>query len=157
MKNIVAVMLMLMPLGLMAAEVTEDPLERRMLRIAKELRCTVCQNQPVSESNSDLARDMRAIINEQIKAGKSDAEIKQYFVDRYGNYVLMKPPLDMTGSFIWLTPLVIFVVLAAGGMIFLRNRHREPKAVATLSEADQARIRAARAKSITDQDNQGSL
>ncbi|HYM48575.1 MAG TPA: cytochrome c-type biogenesis protein, partial [Burkholderiaceae bacterium] len=67
-----------------AAQVEEDPLERQMLEIARDLRCAVCQNQPISESNADLARDMRDIIREQLKAGKSRAEIMQYFVDRYG-------------------------------------------------------------------------
>ncbi|MEK7191561.1 MAG: cytochrome c-type biogenesis protein, partial [Pseudomonadota bacterium] len=71
--------------SVLAAPVTEDPIERQMLDIATGLRCAVCQNQPVSESNADLARDMRAIILDQLKQGKSREEIVQYFVARYGD------------------------------------------------------------------------
>src|SRR6185369_12879495 len=91
-RSLVVLLCSLMLSAAYASQVTEDPLERQVLDIAKELRCTVCQNQPISESNADLARDMRDIIREQIKAGKSREEIVQYFVDRYGNYVLMNPP-----------------------------------------------------------------
>ena len=94
-----------------AAPVAEDPLERQMLDIAKDLRCAVCQNQPVSESNADLARDMRAIIREQLEAGKSREEIVDYFVARYGEYVLLKPPYRGTGFPLWIVPLVLLLVL----------------------------------------------
>src|SRR3990170_2058625 len=90
--------------GISAGQVVEDPLERRMLEIAKDLRCAVCQNQPVSESHAPLAQDMRAIIRDQLKAGKSPEEIKRYFVDRYGDYVLMKPATRGFGAIVWLGP-----------------------------------------------------
>src|SRR3989344_4269765 len=104
-----------------ATQVTEDPLERQGLDIAKDLRCTVCQNQPVSESNADLARDMRAIIREQIQAGKSRDEIVKYFVDRYGDYVLMNPPKSGPGTIVWLGPLALIVVVGLSGFVFLRR------------------------------------
>jgi cytochrome c-type biogenesis protein CcmH len=127
-----------------AAEVTEDPLERQTLAIAKDLRCAVCQSQPVSESNSDLARDMRAIIREQLEAGKSREEIMEYFVARYGNYVLMKPPYDQSGTLLWLAPVLLLVAMAIGGWLFLRNRKDvELPPVAALSEEDRARVKAA--------------
>ncbi|HYA38276.1 MAG TPA: cytochrome c-type biogenesis protein [Candidatus Methylomirabilis sp.] len=133
-----------------AEQVTEDPVERQMLDIAKDLRCTVCQNQPVSESNADLAHDMRNIIREQIKAGKSRQEIIQYFVDRYGDYVLMKPPKSGAGEVVWLAPVVLLAIVGVTGFLFLRHRLRPslpppPK----LSKEDAARVRAAREQSQT--------
>ncbi len=126
--------------------VTEDPLQRRMLEIANDLRCTVCQNQPVSESNSDLARDMRVIIREQLEAGRSRQEIMNYFVERYGDYVLLKPPYDRTGTLLWAGPPALLLLLAALAFYFIR-RHAHPPAsppVPPLTPEDQARIRAAR-------------
>ena len=132
--------------GISAGQVVEDPIERRMLGIAKDLRCAVCQNQPVSESNAPLAQDMRAIIREQIGAGKSDDEIRHYFVERYGDYVLMKPPARGFGAIVWIGPLVLFAVIAAGGSLFLRRRLHAiaPPAPAGLSAEDRARIERAR-------------
>ena len=99
-----ALILLLVSGPVLAAPVTEDPIERQMLDIAKDLRCAVCQNQPVSESNADLARDMRAIILDQLKQGKSREEIVQYFVARYGDYVLMNPPVRGPGLLLWVLP-----------------------------------------------------
>ena len=90
--------------SILATNVAEDPLDRQMLEIAKELRCAVCQNQPISESNADLAKDMRAIIRQKLQEGKSKQEIKQYFVARYGDYVLLKPPFSASGITLWLLP-----------------------------------------------------
>jgi cytochrome c-type biogenesis protein CcmH len=128
-----------------AVDVTEDPLERQVHDIAKDLRCTVCQNQPVSESNADTARDMRAIIREQVQAGKSRDEIVKYFVDRYGNYVLMDPPKQGAGAIVWAGPLALFVIVGVSGAVFLRRRLRPAMPpVAPLSKADEALVRAAR-------------
>lgn len=128
-----------------AADVQEDPLDRQVMEIARDLRCAVCQNQPIADSNADLARDMRAIIREQLLAGKSRQEIVDYFVARYGDYVLMKPPYERTGTPLWLMPLVVFVALGITGFVFLKHRRRDrlPPAPA-LSAEDLARVRAAR-------------
>lgn len=140
------VLLLVFPALSLADKVSEDPVERRMLGIAKDLRCAVCQNQPVSESNAPLAQDMRAIIREQIAAGKSDDEIRNYFVERYGDYVLMKPPARGFGVLVWIGPLALFAVIAVGGFLFLRRRLRAtaPPAPARLSAEDRARIERAR-------------
>lgn len=128
-----------------AAPVAEDPLERQMLDIAKDLRCAVCQNQPVSESNADLARDMRAIIREQLEAGKSRDEIIGYFVARYGEYVLLKPPYRGTGFPLWVVPLVLLLVLVVSAFGYLRRRrHAAMPPPPVLSADDIARVRAAR-------------
>jgi cytochrome c-type biogenesis protein CcmH len=128
-----------------AEPVQEDPLDRAVLEIARDLRCTVCQNQPVAESNADLAQDMRQIIREQLVAGKSREEIVDYFVARYGDYVLMKPPAERAGLLLWIAPPLLLIVLALLGWFFLRQRsHAPPPPAPVLSAQDQARVRAAR-------------
>lgn len=128
-----------------AEPVQEDPLDRAVLDIAKGLRCAVCQNQPVSESNADLARDMRVVIREQLVAGKSRDEIVDYFVARYGDYVLMKPPAERAGLLLWLAPPLVLAALALFGWLFLRKRTQAPPpAVPALSAVDLERVRAAR-------------
>ena len=128
-----------------AATVAEDPLEREMLEIAEDLRCAVCQNQPVSESNADLARDMRAVIREQLAAGKSREEILDYFVARYGEFVLLKPPYAGPGMLVWVAPLVLIAVLAVTAAVYLRRRLGAPlPPPPPLSEGDAARVREAR-------------
>lgn len=155
MKKLILI-LVLMSAPAMATEVKEDPLERSMLEIAKDLRCAVCQNQPVSESHSDLARDMRAIIREQLEAGKSRQEIIDYFVARYGNYVLMKPPTDHDGSLLWAAPVLILAAMAIGGWVFIRNRQAvAPPPVPELSKEDRARVEAAEAADRDDADTGG--
>jgi len=130
------------------APVTEDPLERQTLQIANDLRCAVCQNQPVSESNADLARDMRALIREQLAAGKSRQEIVDYFVARYGDYVLMKPPYRGPGFVVWVLPLMLLAILALSAFIYMRRRLHVPlPPPAPLSPADRERVQAARRSS----------
>lgn len=121
-----------------------------MLDIGKDLRCAVCQNQPISESNADLARDMRDIIREQVQAGKSREEIINYFVERYGDYVLMNPPVRGPGTVVWLAPVALLLVVGISGFVFLRHRRREslPPA-AKLSKEDAALVRAARKQNRT--------
>jgi cytochrome c-type biogenesis protein CcmH len=141
--NVLKYLLFLVAMPVLAAQVTEDPLERKMLEIAKDLRCTVCQNQPVSESNAELAQDMRTIIREQIKAGKSRNEIINYFVERYGDYVLMQPPTTGAGTLVWLGPLVLVIVVGVSGFAFLRRRLRPtlpPPPQLTREDAERVRV-----------------
>lgn len=146
MRNIPLLLLLLLvavPAG--ATSVQEDPHEREMLEIANDLRCTVCQNEAVSESNADLARDMREIIREQLAAGKSREEVIDYFVARYGDFVLMKPPYEGAGMFVWLGPLVLFVLAAVSAFMYLRRRlHKPMPAAPPLSAQDAARVREAK-------------
>lgn len=129
----------------LADAVAEEPSKREMLRIAEKLRCAVCQNQPVSESNSGLANDMRIIISEQLAAGKTEEEIIDYFVSRYGDYVLLKPRKTGTGFVLWVLPPLILIF--AGGFAWLAMRSRngvEDHPGKTLSDEDRERIRRAR-------------
>lgn len=140
-----SLVLMLTATPLFATDVREDPLERQMLEIAKLLRCAVCQNQPISDSNADLARDMRVIIREQLRAGKSQDEIVAYFVERYGNYVLLNPPVDRSGAAVWFLPPLLLLVISAFAVMFVRRRLRQPLPPSPeLSDEDIARVRAAR-------------
>lgn len=145
MKSFLAMLLTAWVLAAGAAPVIEDPLERDVLEISKDLRCAVCQNQPVSESNADLARDMRAIIRDQLIAGKSRAEILDYFVARYGDYVLLKPPYRGPGFPLWALPGLLLIVLAASAFAYLyRRAQTRPLPPAPLTADDVRRVRAAR-------------
>ncbi len=140
--------------SILAANVAEDPLDRQMLEIAKELRCAVCQNQPISESNADLAKDMRAIIRQKLQEGKSKQEIKQYFVARYGDYVLLKPPFSASGITLWLLPPLLLILVGGFGWAYVRNRMRSTlPPVSDLSDEDIARVHAAR-RDAGDSDDQ---
>src|SRR5262245_45414218 len=91
-----------------------DPaLEERAKALQRELRCVVCQGQSIDESNAPLSADMRRLIREQIQEGKSDDEIKAFFVARYGTFVLMNPPVATNTLFLWFGPLLL-VLLGAG-------------------------------------------
>lgn len=145
-RVVLAVALMVLGVGAApAAPVAEDPIEREMLDIAKDLRCTVCQNQPVAESNAELARDMRAIIRDQLRAGKSRGEIVDYFVARYGPYVLLKPRFDPLGAILWVAPALLLLGVGAFAYSYLRARtHAHAALPPALSAEDAARVRAER-------------
>jgi cytochrome c-type biogenesis protein CcmH len=117
-------LLLLAPLA-RADVVGEDPQQRQMLEIAEKLRCAVCQNQSVAESNAELAQDMRRLIGEQLAAGRSEAEIVDYFRARYGDFVLMRPPRQGSGAPLWWAPLVILALAGGGAFVYLRRRLRD--------------------------------
>lgn len=95
-------------------EMLDDPvLEARAQKLGAELRCVVCQSESIEISNAPLAHDMRLLVRERIKAGASDAEVKAFLVERYGDYVLMRPPLKPETYALWLAPALL---LGAGGV-----------------------------------------
>ena len=107
-----------------AAPLAEDPVvEQRLIGISEEMRCLVCQNESLAGSRSDLANDLRAQIRTMIKAGKSDAEIRQYMVDRYGDFVLYRPPVKPTTWLLWLGPFTILLIGILGLFAYLRKRN----------------------------------
>lgn len=96
-------------------EILPDPkLEARARNIDRQLRCPVCQNESIDDSDADLAHDLRVLVRQRMLAGDTDAQVKQYIVDRYGNYVLLNPPFFSETYLLWLGP---FVFLLAGGAI----------------------------------------
>lgn len=106
-------------------EMLQDPaLEARAETLSKELRCVVCQNQSIDASSAPLARDMRLLVRERIAAGDTDAEAKAYLVERYGNFVLLKPPFQADTLLLWFGPLLILVV--AGGALLIAARTGAP-------------------------------
>ena len=101
----------------------EDPvLQARYERITKDLRCLVCQNESIDESNADLAHDLRVLVRKRLLAGDTDRQMLDYVVARYGVFVLLDPPFAPATWLLWLTPPVL--VLGAGGWLLLRARRR---------------------------------
>jgi cytochrome c-type biogenesis protein CcmH len=103
-------------------EVLANPaLEERARRISAELRCLVCQNQSIDDSDAALARDLRVLVRERLKAGDSDAEIMDFIVSRYGEFVLLRPRFSLQTALLWATPALL---LAAGGLFLLWQARR---------------------------------
>jgi cytochrome c-type biogenesis protein CcmH len=115
--------------------------EARLKALAEELRCLVCQNQTIADSNASLALDLRNEIREQISKGKSDDEIRDYMVARYGDFVLYRPPLKSTTLLLWLGPFALLAVGAAIFVVMVRRRRKEA-AGATEAPAGERRSRA---------------
>jgi cytochrome c-type biogenesis protein CcmH len=108
-----------------AAPVAADPaLEARMMDIAGELRCLVCQNQTIADSHADLAVDLRQEIREMLARGMTDGQIRRYMTDRYGAFVLYKPPLEASTVLLWFGPAVLGIIALAALYRTLRRRLR---------------------------------
>ncbi|MCZ2441859.1 MAG: cytochrome c-type biogenesis protein CcmH [Burkholderiales bacterium] len=128
--------------GQEARPLADDPaLEARVLGIAEHLRCLVCQNETIAASRADLANDLRDQIRAQLKEGRSEEQIKQYMVDRYGDFVLYTPPVRPTTWLLWAGPFVLLLAMLAWLAWLLRSRRHEAPA-APLGEAERARARA---------------
>lgn len=113
-----------------------DPLlEARAYNIMKQLRCLVCQNESIAVSDAELAEDLRAIVRQKIKAGKSEREIINFMTSRYGDWVLLKPPLKPETVILWFGPLAL--VLIGGFMVFRFVRQRPETAIAEPLNADE--------------------
>ena len=117
-------------------ELLKDPaLEHRAREISAQLRCLVCQNQSIDDSDAPLAKDLRTMVREQLVAGKSDREIMDFVVARYGEFVLLKPPFTISTLLLWGTPFA--VLLIAGVALILRRRRPETVPEAPLSDAER--------------------
>jgi len=110
-------------------EMLKDPAqEARARELGRELRCLVCQNQSIDDSDADLARDLRLIVRERIGKGDTDNDVRRFLVERYGDYVLLKPPFKPTTLVLWLGP-PLLLLLAAGMVALFYRRHRRAKDV----------------------------
>ena len=142
--------LLLAPILAQAAIAPEDMLkdpaqEARAREIGRELRCMVCQNQSIEDSDAGLARDLRLIVREQVTAGRSDEQVVDYIHARYGDFVLLRPPFNASTALLWASPLV--VLLLGGGLIFALRRGRGAiTAPDPLTPAEQARLAALEAE-----------
>jgi cytochrome c-type biogenesis protein CcmH len=115
----------------------DDPVKEQMARdLMKEVRCLVCQNQSIEDSNADLAKDLRGIVRQQIGAGKSPDEVKEFLVARYGDWVLLKPPIKGGTLFLWGSPLLFLLVIVA----FIIFRRKDVQDISELSKSEKARL-----------------
>lgn len=118
-----------------AVPVAEDPeIEKRMLALTMDLRCLVCQNEPISDSRAEFSNDIRREIRTQIKANKTDEEIIQFLVDRYGDFILYNPPVKATTVLLWFGPALLFVIALGALIVQLRRRRAQVEEI-SLSQA----------------------
>ncbi len=127
--------------AVMPDEQLADPrLEARARAIGAELRCVVCQNQTIDDSDADLARSLRIILRERLTAGDTDAQATRYIVARYGDFVLLKPPLKAETWLLWFGPALAIVGGAFGVGLYLRNRSGEASTAPALTEDERKRV-----------------
>jgi len=124
-------------------EILDDPgLEERARDISAGLRCLVCRNESIDESDADLARDLRLLVRERLVEGDSDEEVVDFVVARYGEYVLLRPTLTGSNLVLWLAGPAMLLLGAGLGVAYVRRRAQAvPEGEAALSEAEQARLR----------------
>lgn len=120
------------------AERLPDPAQEAKAReIFRDVRCLVCQNESIDDSEAELARDLRQIVREQVKAGRNEAEIKRFLIDRYGEFVLLTPRFSAGNLALWAAPFL--VVLAGLALLFLRLRNRAPEPELEARDAERVR------------------
>lgn len=127
------------------SEILTDPtLEARARHISKGLRCLVCQNQSIDDSDASLAKDLRVIVRERITAGDSNDQVETYVVSRYGDFVLLKPPFNMTTLVLWLSPLLLFICGTIAIIVFFRRKKKETSTFTSaplpLTDAEKNRV-----------------
>ena len=120
------------------AEQLADPaLEGRAREISAGLRCLVCQNQSIDDSDAPLARDLRLLVRERLSSGDSDTEIRDYLVARYGGFILLRPQLRVETLLLWLTPLIVLAAGAAVLFVHLRRKPENPSEPLSADEEEQ--------------------
>ena len=123
------------------AEMLTDPaLEARARTIGKELRCLVCQNQSIDDSDADLARDLRRVVRDRLVAGDSDAQVIGYVTERYGDFVLLKPPVKAATLLLWFGPAIVLLGGSALLFAYFRGRSATGPAVAELDAGERERL-----------------
>ncbi|MCV2440207.1 cytochrome c-type biogenesis protein [Paucibacter sp. DJ2R-2] len=135
---------MLLSLGAMScaqAETSAAELDRRAQALAQQLRCLVCQNQTIADSHAPLAMDLKAQLREQLQAGRRDEEIIHYMTERYGDFVLYKPPLQANTWLLWAGPALLMAAALAGLVLNLRRRAREPDEAFEAAPEEEGDIR----------------
>jgi len=122
-------------------EKLSDPaLEARARALTQELRCVVCQNQSVDDSDAPLARDVRILVRERIAAGDSDEDVRDFIVARYGKFVLLRPPFEGDTVLLWLAPGLILIVGLGLAFVYMRRLRRTADVPAPLSRAEEERV-----------------
>ncbi|GAB5376111.1 MAG: cytochrome c-type biogenesis protein CcmH [Acuticoccus sp.] len=125
-------------LAVTPAEQLDDPaLEARAREISRELRCLVCQNQSIDESDAALAKDLRVLVRERLSAGDSDGEVFAYLTARYGDFVRLRPPFSLATLLLWITPALAAVFAVGAAIVYLRSRQGGTDEPARLSEEEE--------------------
>ncbi len=121
-----------------AKDLAADPvLEKRMIGLAENLRCLVCQNESLASSHADLAEDLRREVREQMSQGKNDQEIIDFLVSKYGDFVLYQPPVKSYTVLLWFGPFALLLIAGGGLFLQLRKRHSQVQVVTLSAEAQQ--------------------
>ncbi len=145
MKTVCAALLLLLSFHCAAEEApaaAADPvLEKRVMQLSSELRCLVCQNQSLADSNADLAIDLKNQVRSQLQAGQTEAQIRDYMVARYGDFVLYDPPFKASTLLLWAGPFALLLLGLAGLVAYMRRRQRRLPAE-VLTARDHARAEA---------------
>lgn len=124
-------------------EMLKNPvLEARARAISRELRCLVCQNESIDDSNADLAHDLRLLLRQRLAAGDSDRQAVAFIVQRYGDFVLLKPPVEPATYLLWFGPAALLIVAAASAFILVGRRNRALPEPAPLSAEEKRRLEA---------------
>jgi cytochrome c-type biogenesis protein CcmH len=136
----------LLPIGSVGAKeaaplAADEAVEKRLINIAEELRCLVCQNESLAGSHADLAEDLRREVRSLIKQGKSDGEVKEFLVSRYGDFVLYRPPVKPTTWLLWVGPFLFLIIGVAVLVTYLRRRSQQVSTTA-LDSDDEKRAEA---------------
>lgn len=128
----------------LASSVRADTLssdqEARYIDLARALRCLVCQNQSIEDSNAPLAADLRAVLRERLAAGDSDEAVLAFMVARYGDWILMSPPVDGRTYALWLGPFLLLILAGGAVAIYLRRQRRYSPIPQALTDEEQARL-----------------
>ena len=143
-----AALLLLVLLALASAANAVEPRERladpaleaRARALSREVRCLVCQNESIDDSDADLAHDLRVLLRERIAAGDDDGQALRFLVSRYGDFVLLKPPVEPATYVLWYGPPLLVALAGAGAVLWLRRRGSAPAEVAPLSPEESRRI-----------------
>jgi cytochrome c-type biogenesis protein CcmH len=140
-------LLMVLALGVSSAwavqpdEILSDPaLEARARALSRELRCMVCQNQSIDDSDAPLARDLRSIVRERLQAGDSDAQVLELLTSRYGEFVLLRPSFSWHNALLWLAPVALLLIGVGGIGLALRRRQTATPQTAPLSPEEERRL-----------------
>lgn len=122
-------------------EILPDPkLEARARALSAELRCMVCQNESIDDSHADLARDLRLLVRERLRAGDSDNAIRAFLVQRYGDFILLKPPFKAETLLLWAAPVLVLLAGGTAIVLALRRRWASPGAAGGLDESERKRL-----------------
>lgn len=147
MRGLLLALMLLLP-ALPAAAVTpdeilDDPaLESRARELSKDLRCLVCRNENIDESHAELAHDLRVLVRERLVLGDTDDEVIEHIVDRYGEYVLLRPTTSGANLILWIAgPAMLLIAVGIGAGFVLRRRHAPATSEAALNAEEQARLR----------------